>query len=77
MSFQHLKEVRDEVDFQQFGHQCFLQGDTIIIDGHNQAFSKYSKFAISLQNLKKEVRNGVHLLHADKHQNFTGWHCRF
>ena len=26
-----------------------------------------NKFAISLQYLKKEVRNGVHFLHADKH----------
>ena len=25
---------------------------------------------MSLQYLKKEVRNGVHFLHADKHQNF-------
>ena len=29
--------------FQHCGHQSFLQGDTIIIDGHDQAFSKYSK----------------------------------
>ena len=54
LSLQYLKkEVRDEVDFvhqkfstgwfQHFGRQSFLQGDTIIIDGHDQAFSKYSK----------------------------------
>ena len=54
MLLQYLKkEVRDEVDFlhankhQSFlnfntGHQSVLQGDTIIIDGHDQAFSKYS-----------------------------------
>ena len=29
-----------------------------------------NKFAISLKYLKKEVRNGVHFLHADKHQSF-------
>ena len=29
--------------FQHFGHQRFLQVDTIIVDGYNQAFSKYSK----------------------------------
>ena len=29
-----------------------------------------NKFAISLQDLKKEVRNGVHFLHADKRQSF-------
>ena len=28
------------------------------------------KFAISLQYLKKEVRDGVYILHADKHQSF-------
>ena len=52
VSLQYLKkEVRDEVDFlhadkhQSFlqvdfntGHHSFLQGDTIIIDGHNKAF---------------------------------------
>ena len=44
-------------------HQSFLQGDTIFMDGHN-------KFSISLQYLKKEIRNGVHFLHANKHQSF-------
>ena len=29
-----------------------------------------NKFAISLQYLKKEVMDGVHILHADKHQSF-------
>ena len=29
-----------------------------------------NKFAISLQYIKKEVRNGVRFLHADKHQSF-------
>ena len=29
-----------------------------------------SKFAMSLQYLKQEVRDGVHSLHADKHQSF-------
>ena len=28
-----------------------------------------TKFATSLQYLKKEVRDGVHILHADKHQS--------
>ena len=57
MSLQYLKkEVRYEDDFlhaiaskfltcwfQHFRHQSFLQSDTIIIDEHDQAFSKYSK----------------------------------
>ena len=52
------KEVREEVDFlhaylykhefptswfQHFGHQSFAQDNTIIIDDHDQALSKYSK----------------------------------
>ena len=45
--------------------------DIIIINGHDQVFSNYSnKFAISLQYLKKEIRNGDHFWHADKRQSF-------
>ena len=36
---------------------------------HSQS-TQSNKIAIFLQFLKKEVRNGVHFLHADKHQNF-------
>ena len=55
MSLQYLNKKTDEVDFlhadkqfptswfQHFGHQSFLQGDIIIINGHDQAFWKYSK----------------------------------
>ena len=51
MSLHNLKkEIRDEVDFlkfptswfQHFVNQSFLQDDTIIIDEHDCAFSKYS-----------------------------------
>ena len=80
------KEVRDEVDFLDADkHQSFLQVDIntwgikvsykfilSLLMGmikHSQC-TQSNKFAISLQYLKKEVRNGVHLLHADKHQNF-------
>ena len=44
MSLQYLnKYVKDEVDFLHADkHQSFLQGDTIIIDGLDQAFWKYS-----------------------------------
>ena len=80
------KEVRDEVDFLHADkHQSFLQVDfnTLSIKvfykvvlsllmgmiKHSQS-TQSNKFAISLQYLKKEVRNGVHFLHADKHQNF-------
>ena len=45
ISLQYLeKEIRDDIDFLQIDkHQSFLEGDTIIIDGHDQASSKYSK----------------------------------
>ena len=57
MALQYLKkEVTDKVDFLHADkHRSFLQnnfktsgisfleGDTIIIDGHDQAFSNYSK----------------------------------
>ena len=33
----------------------------------NSQSTQSNKFAISLQYLKKEVGNGVHFLHADKH----------
>ena len=54
------------------GHQSFLQGDTVTIDGHDQASQSIQskKCAITLQYLKKEVRNEVHFLYADKHQCF-------
>ena len=32
---------------------------------------------VYLQYLRKEVRNGVHFLHADKHQFSTSWHYHF
>ena len=84
MSLQYLKkEVRDELDFLRADkHQSFLQiyfntlgikvsykVDTIIINGHFQ-ITQSNKFAISLQYLKKEVRNGGLFLHADKRQSF-------
>ena len=36
---------------------------------HSQS-SQNSKFAMSLQYLKKEVKDEVDFLHADKHQSF-------
>ena len=77
------KEVRDEVDFLHADkHQSFLQVDFntlgIKVSGkvmpslligmikHSQS-TQSNKFAISLQYLKKEVRNGVYFLHVDKH----------
>ena len=79
MSSQYRKKkVRYGVDFlHEDKHQSFLKvdlntlgikGDTTIIEGYDQAFSKYlsNKSAIS----HKEVRYWVHFLHADKHHRF-------
>ena len=62
--------MSDEVDFLHADKgESFLQVyDAIIIDGYDQAFSKYSRyntFVTSLQYLRKEVRYGVHFLHAE------------
>ena len=60
--------MSDEVDFLHADkHESLLQIDTMILMGmvkHSQS-SQNSNFATSLQYLKKEVRNGVHFLHAE------------
>ena len=78
------KKVRDEVEFLDADkHQSFLQVDfntlgikisyQVILSllmgmiKHSQR-TQSNKFAISLQYFEKEVRNGIHFLHADKHQ---------
>ena len=80
------REFRDEVDFLHADkHQSFLQVNfstlgikvsyrVIVsllmgITKHSQS-TQSNKFAISLQYLKKEVRDGVHFLHADKDESF-------
>ena len=45
--------------------QRFLMG----MDKHSQN-SQNRKFAMSLQYLENEAIDGVHFLHADKHQSF-------
>ena len=80
------KQVRDDVDFLHADkHRSFLQVYfntlgikvsyklilSLLMDmiKHSQS-TQINKFAISLQYLKKEVRDGVHFLHLDKHQSF-------
>ena len=92
MSLQYLKkEVRDEVDFLHADkHQSFLQVDfnlgikvsyKVILSSfmgmikHSES-TQSNMFAISLQYLKKEVRDGVHFLLAYK-QSFYSWQCCF
>ena len=55
-----------------FWASWFSQGILLLLMGtfkHSQR-TQSNKFAISLQYLKKKVRNRVHILHADKHQSF-------
>ena len=53
-------------------HESLLQIDTMILMDMVKHFQSYqkSKFAMSLQYLKKEVRDEIDFLHADKHHNF-------
>ena len=53
-------------------NQSCLQIYTVIFVRCGQTCSKYPKLqvAVSFQYLKKEVRDGVHCLHADKDQSF-------
>ena len=79
------KELINEIDFLQADkHQSFLQVDfntlgiiffykTILslligMIKHSQS-TLSNKFGMSVQYLKKEVRDGVHFLHEDKHQS--------
>ena len=55
--------------FQHFGCKSFLQADTIFIDGHDQAFSKYSNWQVCNTFAISQKREGVYFLHLDKHQS--------
>ena len=65
--------MSDEVGFfHAVKHDGLLQIDTIILMRmikHSQS-SQNGRFAVSLQDLKKEIRDEVDFLHADKHQSF-------
>ena len=80
------RDIIDKVDFLHADkHQSFRQVDFNILGikvsykvmlslligmiKHCQS-TQSNKFSISLQYLKKDVRNGVHFLHTDEHQNF-------
>ena len=77
ISLQYLKkELSDEIDFLHADkHESLLQIDKMIFMGmvkHSSRWSssQNSKFVMSLQYLKKEVKDKVDFLHADKHQSF-------
>ena len=63
----------DEADFLHADkHRSLLQIDTMIlmeIVKHSQS-SQNTKFAMSLQYLKKEVKYEVDFVHGDKHESF-------
>ena len=64
--------MKDEVDFLPADErQRFLQIDAIILGVFGQTCpnTQNNKFAILLQDLKKEVSDEVDFLHADKHEN--------
>ena len=78
ISLQYLKKEfsdlsKNLVDFLHADkYESLLQIDSMILMGmikHSQS-SQNSKFAMSLQYLKKEVKDEVDFLHADKHQSF-------
>ena len=66
--------MSDEGDFLHADkHESLIQIDTMILIGianHTQS-SQNSKFAMLLQYLKKEVRDEVDFLHADKQVDFN------
>ena len=70
---QYLKKIEIEIDFLHAGkHESLLQIDTMTLIGivkYSLSFQN-SKVRMSLQYIKKEVRKGVHFLHADEHQSF-------
>ena len=76
ISLQYLeKEVSDTVDFlheQASKKACYNWYILWFLMRMVKYFQspRNSKFAMSLQNLKKEVRGEVDFLHADKHQSF-------
>ena len=78
ISLQYLKEeVSDEADFMHADkHKSLLHIDAMILMGmikHSQS-SQNSKFAVSLERHRKEVRNGVHEINV---KVATYWHYRF
>ena len=65
--------MTEEVDFLHAGKQkSLLQIDSMILMGIVRYYqsSQNSKFAMSLQYPKKEVKDEADFLHADKHQSF-------
>ena len=68
----HLRFLQVQVHFNTLGIKVSYKVVLSLLMGmikHSQS-TQSKKYAIPLQYLKKEVRNGVHFLHAEKHQSF-------
>ena len=68
-----MKEVQQGDFLDADKHKSFLQIDTMIIDGDEQAFPKFPKQKVCnvfIISCKRSQRNEIDFLHADKHQNF-------
>ena len=68
----HLRFLQVQVHFSTLGIKVSYKVVLSLLMGmikHSQS-TQSKKYAIPLQYLKKEVRNGVHFLHAEKHQSF-------
>ena len=79
MKLTFCMQINTKVDFSTLG----IKGSYNMILSLLMGMIKYSqstqsnKFAISLQYLRKEVKDRVHILHEDKHQSFTSWQYHF
>ena len=65
-------QINIKVDFNTLGIKVSYKGILSLLMAmikHSQS-TQSNKFAISLHHIKKEVKDGVHFLHAGKHQNF-------
>ena len=68
----YLRFLQVQVHFSTLGIKVSYKVVLSLLMGmikHSQS-TQSKKYAIPLQYLKKEVRNGVHFLHAEKHQSF-------
>ena len=65
-------QINIKVDFQILGIRVSYKVILSLLMGmmkHSQS-TQSNTFAMSLQYLKKEVRDGIYFLYADKHQSF-------
>ena len=72
MSLQYAAKVDLEVDFNTLSIEVFDKVILSLLMGmirHSQS-TQSKEFAISLQYLKREIRDGVHFMYTYKHRSF-------